>query len=99
MTIGFARLWHVFNMRDRNSDLINNKICRNPYVWGALIVCTGLLLAAVYLPGLATVLKTSDPGTEGWLLIGIASLSPLLVGQIASTISSHGMSKDYITFE
>ena len=53
LSLAFGRLWHVFNMRDRNSSLFRNEIVQNPYVWGALLICTGLLLTSVYLPGLA----------------------------------------------
>ncbi|MBO9997972.1 MAG: cation-transporting P-type ATPase [Cyanobacteria bacterium SID2] len=82
MTIGFARLWHVFNMRDRGSGFIHNEISHNPYIWAALALCTVLLIAAVYLPGLSTAMKTVDPGLEGWLLVGVMSLIPWIVGQL-----------------
>ncbi len=81
LTLAFAQLWHVFNMRDRGSSFVSNDITRNRYVWGALALCSGLLLAAVYLPGLASVLKVVDPGTKGWLLVGVMSLLPWAVGQ------------------
>ncbi len=82
LTLAFAQLWHVFNMREAGSDLWRNEVSRNPYVWGALALCTGLLLAAVYLPGLNDLLSTVDPGLRGWGLVGLASLFPLVVGQI-----------------
>jgi Ca2+-transporting ATPase len=82
LTLAFARLWHVFNMRDPGSALLRNDVSRNPFVWGALALCTVLLLAAVYLPGLSLVLKLVDPGAGGWSLILGMSLLPLLVGQL-----------------
>ncbi|MCF4968471.1 cation-translocating P-type ATPase [Nostoc sp. CMAA1605] len=87
MTLGFTRLWHVFNMRDRNSGLFRNEITRNPYVWGALIFCTGLLLIAVHVPVLSDVLQTADPGVDGWLLIVGMSIIPLIIGQITKLIN------------
>lgn len=84
--LGFARLWHVFNMRDRSSGFFRNEITENPYVWGALVLCTGLLLIAVYLPGLSGALQTTDPGVNGWLLILGVSLFPLIVGQIVKVV-------------
>jgi Ca2+-transporting ATPase len=83
LTLAFAQLWHVFNMRSPDSGLLRNEITRNPYVWGALVLCTGLLLAAVYLPGLSAVLKTADPTPRGWALAIAGSFVPLLVGQTA----------------
>jgi Ca2+-transporting ATPase len=82
LTLAFAQLWHVFNMRDRGSNLFRNDITRNPLVWGALALCAGLLLLAVYLPGLAGVLKVVDPGGKGWVLVLTMSAIPLGIGQI-----------------
>lgn len=82
LTLAFAQLWHVFNMRDRSSGLLRNEITRNPFVWGALVLCTGLLVAAVYLPGLSEVLKVFNPGLEGWILIIVMSMIPLVIGQV-----------------
>ncbi|MDY6954711.1 MAG: cation-transporting P-type ATPase, partial [Thermodesulfobacteriota bacterium] len=63
LTLAFSQLWHVFNMRDRGSRLLQNEITGNRFVWGALGLCTILLLATVFLPGLSHVLKTANPGT------------------------------------
>jgi Ca2+-transporting ATPase len=82
LTLAFAQLWHVFNMRDRGSGFLRNEITRNPFIWGALAFCTGLLLLAVYLPGLAAVLKMAAPGAEGWALVIVTSLIPVGIGQI-----------------
>ena len=82
LTLAFAQLWHVFNMRDRGSGLLLNEITANRSVWGALVLCTGLLLLAVYLPGLSGILKLSAPGGHGWALVAVMSLAPLTAGQI-----------------
>ena len=83
LTLAFAQLWHVFNMRDRNSRLLDNSIVRNPFIWGALALCSLLLAATIYVPILAGVLHVANPGTDGWLLIIGMSLLPVIVGQIA----------------
>ncbi len=82
LTLAFAQLWHVFNMRGQDSSLLRNEVTRNPFVWGALVLCIVLLLVAVYLPVLADVLKVVDPGPKGWALVLVMSLMPLVVGQI-----------------
>ena len=94
LTLAFAQLWHVFNMRDRGSRLLRNDITQNPYIWGALGLCTGLLLAAVYLPGLSDVLKLVNPGIQGWILVLVMSLVPLVVGQIAKSIPPKIVDRD-----
>jgi Ca2+-transporting ATPase len=86
LTLAFAQLWHVFNMRDRGSSFLHNDVIRNPFVWGALALCTLLLLIAVYLPVLAGVLKLVAPSLNGWTLIIIMSVIPLVVGQIVKSI-------------
>ena len=93
LSLAFARLWHVFNMRERRSQIFRNEITGNPYIWGALVICTGLLVTAVYLPGLSSVLQTVDPGLEGWGLIMVTSLIPLMIGQILKSWQSSSRSK------
>ena len=82
LTLAFAQLWHVFNMRDKSSSPINNEVVQNPWVWGALALCAALLVVSVYLPGLNRLLQVEDPGLLGWTLVLGASLFPLIIGQI-----------------
>ena len=86
LTLAFAQLWHIFNMREKGSSFVKNEITRNGFVWGALMLCTGLLLAAVYVPVISRVLKITAPGFRGWLLILPMSLVPFAVGQVLKTI-------------
>jgi Ca2+-transporting ATPase len=81
LTLAFAQIFHVFNMRDAGSHLLKNEVTRNPYVWGALALCSALILAAVFMPPAANILGVADPGPDGWKLIAVASLTPLAVGQ------------------
>lgn len=81
LTLAFAQIFHVFNMRDAGSPLLRNEITRNLYVWGALALCAALILAAVFVPPAANVLGVADPGPQGWKLIAAASLTPLALGQ------------------
>jgi Ca2+-transporting ATPase len=82
VTFSLARLWHVFNMRDAGSHLLRNTVTTNIWVWGAVLVGVLLILAALYVPILKDVLKTVDPGLDGWLLIALGSTLPLVVGQL-----------------
>ncbi len=91
LTFGFARLWHVFNMRDPASPLLRNEITTNRYVWGAVAIGIVLMLAAAYLPVLSPVLGTVAPSAEGWALIAAGSLFPLLVGQIVKSAPVRAM--------
>ena len=83
LSLSFARLWHVFNMRRPASGIVDNEIVRNLYIWASLLICCSLLLAAIYLPGLAGILKLSPPAGVEWGLILGFSLLPLIGGQAA----------------
>lgn len=50
LTLAFAQLWHVFNMRALRSGVLKNEVTENLYVWGALVFCSLLLVASVYTP-------------------------------------------------
>jgi P-type Ca2+ transporter type 2C len=81
LTLAFAQLWHVFNMRDKDSGFLRNDIVRNVWVWGALALCTLLLLAAGYAPGISDVLETVPLSLTDWGIVMGASLAPVVVGQ------------------
>lgn len=87
LTLASALVWHVFNMSKLGSGGLKNGVTTNPYVCGALLVCVGLLAAAVYLLLLSGVLEMADPGLSGWLLVLLMSLAPLAVGQIVKGFS------------
>ncbi len=81
LTFGFARLWHVFNMRGSRSPLLVNEVTRNGFIWAAIGVGVLLLLAATYVAPLAGILGVTPPGGREWLLILGFSLLPLVVVQ------------------
>ncbi|MEZ5318524.1 MAG: cation-transporting P-type ATPase [Vicinamibacterales bacterium] len=82
LTLAFAQLWHVFNTRGPRSRLLRNDVVGNPWVWGALALCTLLLVAAVFVPPFARLLRVASPGAAGWLVVVAMSLAPVLAGQI-----------------
>ena len=77
-TLALAQLWQVFNMRGDIRRVFDNEITRNPWIWAALALCLALVLLAVYAPVLRDVLRLADPGAQGWLVIGVASVLPLV---------------------
>jgi Ca2+-transporting ATPase len=82
LTLAFAKLWFVLNLRNPDSGLVRNDILGNPWLWLATVGCAGLLAAAVYVPVLSGVLETRAPGTAGWLAVLAFSLLPTLGGQL-----------------
>lgn len=92
-TLALAQLWHVFNMRGNVRELVDNEITRNPWIWLALALCVGLVLAAVYAPVLRDVMRLSEPGVAGWLLITSASLVPLAAAPVIRFLSGKILSR------
>lgn len=87
LTLAMAQLWHVFDMRDRGSKLLVNEVTRNKYVWASLLLCIGLIMMAVYAPGLSDVLGLATPSAAGWCVAIGFSAVPVILGQIAKSIS------------
>lgn len=88
LTLAMAQLWHVFTMRDPESDWLRNEITRNPWIWAALGLCATLLVAAVHWAPLAGVLSLVPPGPSGWALALGFSFVPLVVGQLTLWVRS-----------
>jgi Ca2+-transporting ATPase len=87
LTLAMAQLWHVFNLRQPGSTLLGNDVVRNPWVLGALLLCSGLLLLVLYVPALAAVLKLQPPSAAGWATALGASVVPLVVGQASLAVA------------
>ena len=86
LTLGFAQLWQVFNMRAARAGLWVNEITRNRWIWAALALCAGLLALPPYLPGVAGVLGLVPPDRAMWALILGLSALPLLLWQVGALL-------------
>lgn len=86
LTLAFAQLWHVFNMRHPRSDMLHNEITRNPWLWGSLALCSALLAIPPYVAPLAHVLHLAPPTPAMWAIIFGMSLTPLIVVQVVTHI-------------
>jgi Ca2+-transporting ATPase len=81
LVLAFGQLWHVFNMAGPTSGVLRNEVTRNGIVWGAVLLCVGLILAAVHVPIVADVLSVEPPDRGGWALVAGLSVAPLAVGR------------------
>lgn len=93
LTLAFAQLWHVFNMRGDRSTIFDNTIFNNRFVWGAIVLSAGLILLAVYIPSIATVLSIHPPAITGWISVLIFSLIPFTAGEVFRLIPSSKQAK------
>jgi Ca2+-transporting ATPase len=80
LVLAMGQLAHVFNMPAAGAPLVVNHVTRNPWVWGALLLCVVLVTVGVYAPLLSNVLQTHDPGVSGWILALTLGAVPALVG-------------------
>ncbi len=83
LTLAFAQVWHVFDMRSHRSRPLANEVTRNPYVWAAVALCSTLLIVAVEAPPLAAALHLSRLGPAEWRIVVVMSLLPVAVIQAA----------------
>ena len=82
LILATAQLWHVFDMRENGTNPFVNSVTRNKFVWIALIITISLLLTAVYVPFMADLLSLVKPGLNGWLVVLVASFTPMIISQI-----------------
>ena len=82
LTIAFAQLWHVFNMRAVASPVFVNEVTRNPWVWAAIALCIVLVALPPYWPPAAEVLRLAPPTANMWVIIMVSSLSSLFLIQV-----------------
>jgi Ca2+-transporting ATPase len=90
LTLAFAQLFHVFNMRDPSAGFLDNDVTRNLYVWLALLLCAVLLVGSAYLPVLSTVLELEPPEPRGWAVVLVLALLPVLAGETTRRLTSAG---------
>ncbi len=88
LTLAFAQLWHVFNMRGPRSGVLVNEVTRNPWVWAALALCSVLLAAPPYIAPIADVLHLAPPTAIMWAIILGLSLAPLLAIQAVTLMTA-----------
>ena len=77
-TMAFANLvasqmFHVFDCRSENNTDQDAALGKNRYLPPAVAISSGLLLGAIYLPGLRAVLKTQPLGILDWGAILLSS--------------------------
>jgi Ca2+-transporting ATPase len=86
LTLAFAQLWQVFNMRHPRAGVVLNEITRNPWVWASLLLCTVLLAVPPYVAPIAHVLHLAPVTPLMWAVILGLSAAPLITTQALTTM-------------
>ncbi len=84
LTLGFAQVFHIFNMRLIHAPFLSNDITQNRFVWGAIALCSFLLISVVQIPSIRSVLSLSTLDMELWARVLFFSFIPVIIGQIAA---------------
>lgn len=82
VTLALAQVWNAFNMRAPGAGVVRNEVTTNPWLWGAVLLCLGLIAAAIWLPGLSAILRLPSPGPYGLAVAVGFSFFTLLCGQV-----------------
>jgi Ca2+-transporting ATPase len=82
LTLAFAQLWHVFDMRGSRSGPVFNEVTRNPWVWAALALCAALLVVPAYWSQMAELLHLAPRTLTMWSIVAGCSLAPMLLIQL-----------------
>lgn len=84
--IAFAQLWHVFNLPSYKVSFFRNEVTRNKFIWYALLLCSMLMLLFYALEPLRKIVNLQPLHTDAWVLIGLASIAPVLMIQIVKRV-------------
>lgn len=76
-----AQLWNVFNLPDKSTSFWFNEVTRNPYIWIALLLCSGIVLIAWVTTPVATALQLGDMQLFQLALVILFSFFPVLLIQ------------------
>jgi P-type Ca2+ transporter type 2C len=86
MTLALAQTFHAFNARSQMDSAFNKRLFTNKWLWGAVVMCVLLQLAAVYVPFLQTVLRTVPLSLSDWGLVLSFSLLPVVVVEFVKVV-------------
>jgi len=90
MTLALAQVFHAFNARSQQRSAFDDRLFTNRWLWGAVLACLLLQVAAVYVPLLQAVLLTVPPSGTDWLVIAGCSLAPVAVIEIVKFAQRFG---------
>lgn len=92
-TMAFGQLFHIFNVREKNSFGLDKTIFKNPLLIPALLLSVILQLIAVYLPFFNNVMGTEPLDLYKWGLILLGAAIPTLIIQLIRVITNKASKK------
>jgi Ca2+-transporting ATPase len=89
MTLALTQVFHAFNARSQTRSALTARLWTNGWLWGAVLVCLLLQVAAVHVPLLRAVLHTVPLTGADWGVIAAGSLSPVAVVELIKVVQRH----------
>ena len=89
LTLAFAQLWHVFNMRSLASGIFLNEVTRNGWLWAAIVLCVVLIALPPYLPAVSNLLHLAPLTGTMWTIVTVCSVAPLLATQAVMALAHY----------
>jgi Ca2+-transporting ATPase len=93
MTLTLAQVFHAFSARSQLRSAFDARLFTNCWLWGAVLLCVALQLAAVYSPFLQTVLHSAPLGGADWALVIGCSLAPVGIVEIVKTVARAALTR------
>ena len=91
-TLVLAQILHSFNMRSESRSFFLSAPWENRYLFGSVILSLALQVFVLYAPFMQNAFKTHPPTAQGWLLIVLCALIPmLLIDRIKWLINGNGV--------
>ena len=81
-TLALAQLLHVFSMRNMRDRFLKSRLTRNGWVWGAVVLCLGILAVAQFQPHLANMLSLVPLPAEAWAAVAALAFVPVIAGRL-----------------
>jgi len=91
-TLSMCELFHSINMRSRLKSIFAMKT-RNKYLVGAMIMCFGLTIAVIYIPGLNDVFKLSALSLRNLITAFGLALAIIPAVELVKAVQRSGKSK------
>lgn len=82
MTLALTQTFHAFNARSQRESALNSRLFTNRWLWGAIVMCVLLQIAAVYVPLLQRVLRTVPLNLADWGVVLGFSLLPVVIVEL-----------------
>lgn len=87
-TLALVQIVHTFNARSRTRSAFGLSSI-NLWLWSAVIGCTLMQIAAVYVPALQQFLRTVALNMQDWLLIAVCAGYPIAVIETVKLAQHH----------